>query len=165
VTTRGIGRVAFGWVVLFAAMHVYWAFGGQFGFGNASRTTPAADSTGARVFTGVLAVMFVVGAVVPLALYQRWGARIPAWPLAACSWIGGVLLGLRGLSGLLDTLLRATGVAGRGLTGLTYEQELGDAHPTAYTLWSTSAIDLYFLLGGVLFCAVAVAYRRGTPFR
>ena len=46
------------------------------------------------------------------------------------------------------------------LSGLTYQQELGEAHPTAYTLWSGTAIDLYFTLGGVLFLFAAIVYRR-----
>jgi hypothetical protein len=155
-----LGGATFGWVVLFAAFHVYWGFGGQFGFGDASITTPKVDSAAAWAYTIVLGIMFVVGAVVSLALYKPWGLRIPGWTLVTCSWIGGVLLTLRGLSGLLDTLLRGTGLLHNGLTGLTYQQELGDAHPSAYTLWSSSSIDMYFFIGGVLFCVLAVAHRQ-----
>jgi hypothetical protein len=155
-----VGRAAFGWVVVFVGFHVYWAFGGHFGFGDAPTTTPTQHGLAVQVFSVVVDVMFVVGTLVPLALYQRWGAHIPGWILASCCWIGGVLLTLRGLSGLLDTSLRGTGLMRNGLTGLTYEQELGEAHPTAYTLWSGTAIDLYFTLGGVLFLAAAIVCRR-----
>lgn len=157
---RRLAGAAFAWVVVFAAFHVYWGFGGQFGFGDASVTTPGATSVAAKTFTVVLGIMFVVGAVVPLAVLMPWGARIPGWMLIACCWIGGVLLTLRGFSGLLDTALRGTGLVTNGLTGPTYEQELGDAHPSAYTLWSTSTIDVYFFVGGLLFCGLAVADRR-----
>jgi hypothetical protein len=157
---RRLGIATFAWVVLFAAFHVYWAFGGQFGFGDASVTTPEADSPTDWAFTAVLGVMFVVGAVVPLAFSMPRGAKFPRWALATCSWIGGVPLTLRGLSGLLDTLLHGTGLAHNGLTGMTYQEILGDAHPSAYTLWSTSSIDMYFFLGGILFCVIAVAHRR-----
>ncbi|WP_433074333.1 hypothetical protein ACQP1P_27185 [Dactylosporangium sp. CA-052675] len=112
------------------------------------------------VFTVVVGAMFVLGAVVPLALHQGWGRRVPAWVLAGCCWIGGVLLVLRGASGLLDTALRTTGLVRNGLTGLTYEQELGVAHPSAYTMWSGSAIDAYFALGGGIFLMAAIAHRR-----
>jgi hypothetical protein len=159
-SARRLGVATFAWVVLFAAFHVYWEFGGQFGFGDASVTTPKVDSLADWAFTIVIGVMFVVGAVVPLALYLPWGAEVPGWMLVTCSWIGGVLLALRGLSGLLDTLLRGTGLARNGLTGMTYQKTLGDAHPSAYTLWSTSSIDMYFFIGGILFCLVAVAHRR-----
>lgn len=47
-----------------------------------------------------------------------------------------------------------------GLTGLTYREELGVAHPSAYTLICGTAIDLYFTVGGVLFLAAAIAHRR-----
>jgi hypothetical protein len=112
------------------------------------------------VFAVVVDIMFVVGTIVPLAFYQRWGGRVPAWMLAWCCWTGGVLLTLRGLSGLLDTSLRGAGLMCNGLTGLTYEQELGEARPSAYTLWSGSAIDMYFTLGGVLFLIASIVYRR-----
>lgn len=157
---RATGRATFAWVVVFIGFHVYWVFGGHFGFGDAPTTTPTEHTLAVRVFSVVVDVMFVVGTLVPLALYQRWGARVPTWILASCCWIGGVLLTLRGLSGLLDTSLRGSGLMRNGLTGLTYEQELGEAHPTAYTLWSGTAIDLYFTFGGVLFLAAAVVYRR-----
>jgi hypothetical protein len=61
---------------------------------------------------------------------------------------------------VLDTTLRGTGLMHNGLTGLTYKQELGVAHPSMYTLCSTSSIDLYFTLGGVLFLLAALAHRR-----
>nr|BFE59369.1 hypothetical protein GCM10020063_038950 [Dactylosporangium thailandense] len=157
---RKAGRAAFAWVVVFAAFHVYWAFGGHFGFGDAETTVPEVRNATMWVFTVVVGIMFVVGAVVPLALHQDWGRRVPAWVLAWCCWIGGVLLVLRGASGLIDTSLRTTGLVRNGLTGLTYEQELGVAHPSAYTMWSGSAIDAYFALGGVIFLMAAIAYRR-----
>lgn len=157
---RAAGRAAFLWVVVFIGFHVYWAFGGHFGFGDAATTTPTAHSAAARVFEVVVVLMFVVGTLAPLALYQCWGQRVPVWILASCCWFGGVLLTLRGLSGVLDTSLRGTGLMRNGLTGLTYEQELGEAHPTAYTLWSGTAIDLYFTLGGVLFLVASLAYHR-----
>lgn len=162
---RRLASAAFGWVVLFAAFHVYWGFGGHFGFGDASVTVPEPTSAVAWVFSVVVDVMFVVGAVVPLALLMPWGARIPRWMLTACCWIGGALLTLRGFSGLLDTTLRGTGLVQNGLTGLTYEQELGQAHPSAYTLWSTSTIDVYFFVGGLLFCALAIAATRRNAVR
>lgn len=166
---RTAGRAAFAWVVVFVGFHVYWAFGGRFGFGDASTTTPPERTLAVRIFSVVVIGMFVVGTLVPLALYQRWGARVPAWVLASCCWFGGVLLSVRGLCGVLDTSLRGTGLMRDGLTGLTYQQELGEAHPTAYTLWSGTAIDLYFTLGGVLFLFAAIAYgrvrRRRRPAR
>jgi hypothetical protein len=162
---RKAGRAAFVWVVVFAAFHVYWAFGGKFGFGDAAATVPKERNAATWIFTIVVVGMFVVGTIIPLALYREFGNRIPVRILAWCCWIGGVLLALRGFSGLIDTSLRGTGLVRNGLTGLTYEQELGVAHPSAYTLWSGSTIDLYFAVGGVLFLMAAVAHRRSRRGR
>lgn len=131
---RKAGRIAFVWVVVFIALHVYWALGGTFGFGDATETEPKVDSPAKWVFTIVVDIMFLVGAFIPLALCHEWGKRIPAWMLACCCWIGTAILVLRGFSGLLDTALRGTGLARNGLTGLTYQQELGVEHPSSYTL-------------------------------
>jgi hypothetical protein len=49
------------------------------------------------------------------------------------------------------------------LSGLTYEQLLGTAEPSAYTLWSARAIDVYFFLGGVLYATTAWLARRQRP--
>jgi hypothetical protein len=158
---RKTGRAAFVWVVVFIAFHVYWALGGTFGFGDATETQPKVDSLAKWVFSIVVYIMFAVGTVVPLAIYQDWGRRrVPPWMLAWCCWIGAAILLVRGVSGVLDSSLRGTGLMHKGLTGLTYKQEMGVAHPSAYTLWSSSAIDLYFTLGGVLFLLAALAHRR-----
>lgn len=157
---RRAGRGAFVWVVVFIGFHVYWALGGHFGFGDAPTTTPTVHNTAGMIFAVAVDIMFVVGAIVPPALYQSWGRRVPAWMLGFCCWFGGVLLTVRGLAGVLDTSLRGTGLMRDGLTGLTYQQELGDPHPSAYTLWSGTGIDLYFTLGGVLFLIAAIAHRR-----
>ena len=69
-------------------------------------------------------------------------------------WIGAIVLLARGGLGLLDGLVRALGVEG-GLTRLPYEETLGSAHPSAYTLWSSAAIDVVFLVGGLLFTRAA----------
>lgn len=157
---RKVARATFAWVVVFAAFHLYWALGGRFGFGHAQTTVPKQRNAVSWAFSVVVIGMFAVGTALPLALYQDWGRRIPARPLSWCCWAGGALLALRGLSGLLDTSLRGTGLADRGLTGLSYQQELGVAHPDAYTLWSGSTVDAYFTLGGLLFLAAALTHRR-----
>lgn len=152
--TRAV-RLALAWAFLFVALHGYWALGGRVGLGDQSDPFPLTTSsiTG-WVFTVVVAAMFVAGLVVPLTLVQEWGRRVPRRLLLALMWIGAVVLGARGGLGLLDGMLRGLGADG-GLTGLSYEQTLGHAHPTAYALWSSAAIDLLFLVGGVLFATAA----------
>jgi hypothetical protein len=64
---------------------------------------------------------------------------------------------------VLDDLLRASGLAANGITGLTYEQTTGSAHPSATTMWSGRAVDWSFTLGGVLFAVAALTYRHAFP--
>ncbi len=159
---RKTAIVAFVWVVLFDAFHVYWACGGKLGFGDEPESSiePPVDSLSSWIFVIITGGMFVVGTIVPLALYQDWGRRVPAWMLATCCWIAAVILLLRGVSAWIDTALRGTGLVRNGLTGLTYKQETGLAHPSLYTLCSTSAIDTYFALGGAIFLVAAIVHRR-----
>jgi hypothetical protein len=103
--------------------------------------------------------------VLPLAMFQRWGRRLPRWLLLGAAWFASAVLLLRAVAGLLDTALRETGIARNGLTGLTYEQVTGIADPSAYTKWSGVGIDLIFLTGGVLFGLAALAFRRARAPR
>jgi hypothetical protein len=63
--------------------------------------------------------------------------------------------------------LRESGLARNGLTGLTYEEALGVANPSAYTRWSSIGIDAVFTLGAALFGWAALraqlSRRRRTP--
>ncbi len=154
------------------ALHGYWALGGRVGFGDQTDPIPVTtDSVTGWVFTVVVATMFCCGLAVPLALLRPWGLRVPRRLLLVLMWIGAVVLVARGGMGLLDGLLRTLGMD-TGLTGLSYERTLGDASPSAYTLWSSAAIDAIFLAGGVLFTrsarltgqrrVIARRQRRGT---
>ncbi|MFD7020772.1 DUF3995 domain-containing protein [Streptomyces sp. NPDC059928] len=157
---RTVCRAAFIWVIVFIAFHVYWYFGGTFGFGDASATVPQTKTVGDWVFAVVISGMFLVGALVPFALHRPWGRAVPRWILHCCTWTGAALLLVRGVAGVVDTVVRDTGLMKNGLMGMTEEQVSGDAHPSAYTQWSGTTIDLYFALGGVLFALAALWYRR-----
>ena len=74
-------------------------------------------------------------------------------------WAGAVVLTARGGVGLFDGLARMAGIE-EGITRLSYEQTLGSAHPSAYTLWSSAAIDFVFLVGGLLFGRAAALTGR-----
>ena len=139
------------WAAGFVALHGYWAAGGRIGFGD--QTDPIPQTTTSPVgwvFTTLVAVMFLAGLAVPLALVQRWGRRIPRRALVVLMWAGAIILTARGGLGLLDGLARVAGIEG-GITRLSYEQTLGSVHPSAYTRWSSAAIDFIFLVGGLLF--------------
>lgn len=151
VTARA-ANLAFSWTVAFIALHVYWYLGGRVGFGDQADPLPGAPSSlGDWIFTVVVVAMFAAGLAVPSALVRSWGRRLPRRLLVWSMWIGCAVLVLRGGSGLLDDLLRFSGLADGGLTGLTNEEVLGSAHPSTNTIVSTIAIDSIFLLGGLLF--------------
>jgi hypothetical protein len=145
--------VAFGWVALFAAWHVYWYLGGSFADPGTLPGWP--HSPAGYAFEVFVVGSFVLGLLVPWTLARgRAGART-AGPIALVLWTGAVLLDLRGGSGLVDDALRAAG-SRTGITGLTTEQATGLDHLT----WAGWAIDGYFMLGGVIFTWLAVLHRR-----
>lgn len=65
------------------------------------------------------------------------------------------MLVVRGGTGLIDDLTRATGLLPNGITGLSTKQTTGMAHVTV----SGCAIDAYFFAGGLLFGVLARRYR------
>ncbi|WP_157429840.1 hypothetical protein [Actinomadura oligospora] len=155
---RVTGYTAFGWVLVFLAWHVVWAVTGL------NSPDPSDHHGAARVvataFEVIVFVMVAVGVVLPLALVQSWGRKVPWWMLATGAWIGCVLLSARGISGVADTVVRAVGVLPDGLTGLTTEEVYGSPHPTAWARFAASATDVMFAVGGVVFGVAAVAFRR-----
>lgn len=143
---------AFLWVVVFIAFHIYWAYGGRLGFAGASHPLPPAPTNGVEwIYACVVYALFVGGTLVPLVMVQAWGRVIPGWLLLPACWFGSAILTLRALASYVDDLVRFTGLLPNGIAGLTYAQIFGDDHVTAYMLWSSAAIDAYFLLGGVLY--------------
>jgi hypothetical protein len=153
----------FAWIVIFDAFHVYWELGGRFGFGDQADPLPSADTAAQRIFGAVLLALFVLGTVLPLALVQRWGRRFPRWILVTMAWVAAGLLTVRAVVAFVDDAMRTLFGSATGLSGMTYEQLVGTATPSAYTLWSARAIDLYFLVGGVLYATTAWLARRPLP--
>ena len=78
-----------------------------------------------------------------------------ALPAVALVWFGCGLLLLRGGAGIIDDLIRATGLRPNGLTGLSTRETTG----TAALSWSGWAIEASFLAGGIIFGLLAVRYR------
>ena len=143
---------AFIWVVVFIVFHIYWAYGGHLGFGDAHHPLPPLPTNGVEwTYTCIVSALFIGGTLVPLAIAQTWGRFIPSWLLLPACWFGFVILTLRALASYVDDLVRFTDLLPNGITGLTYAQIFGDNHVTTFMLWSSAAIDAYFLLGGVLY--------------
>jgi hypothetical protein len=147
--TRRAALVAFAWTAVFIAWHGYWALGGDFGFGDQEAAYPDTTSSLAGwTFTVVVHGMFAAGLAIPLAIVRGVGPRrLLVWLM----WAGAAVLVLRGATGLVDDVLRLTGLAEAGLSGLSDEEALGAADPSAYTMWSTVGIDAFFAAGGLLF--------------
>jgi hypothetical protein len=151
--TTTTARQAFAWTAFFIAWHGYWALGGDFGYGDQESGFPDAG----LLFTAAVAAMFAAGLAVPLAVIRDVG---PRRLLAGLLWAGAAVLGARGVAGLADNALRFSGLAETGLTGLSDQDVLGTADPSAYTIWSTVGLDAFFLAGGVLF-GRAARHARG----
>ena len=142
---------AIAWAVLFTAMHAYWYLGGRIGFGDAPNPLPARPgSLGGWIFTIVVALMFATGLAVPIVLLRDTDQGVLRCLLVASLWIGCLILLARGTSGLVDVAVRGLGISTGGITGLTYQDLFGTAHPSTYTLISGDIIDAYFFLGGII---------------
>ena len=151
---------AFAWTAVFIVWHGYWALGGDLGFGDQQSGFPDTTSSLAGwVFSIAVAGMFAAGLAVPLALAR--GAR-PRRLLLGLMWAGAAVLAVRGIVGLVDDGLRFSGLGETGLSGLSDQDVLGTAHPSAYTVWSTVGLDAFFAAGGLLFARAA---RRASGRR
>jgi hypothetical protein len=150
---------------VFIAFHVYWALGGDFAYGDAESVTPSTTSSiSGWLFTVVVLGMFAAGLLVPLAILRSWGRVVPRRLLLALLWAGFAVLAARGGAGVLDTVLRETGLVTNGVSGLSYEEAIGVANPSAYTRWSMASLEVVFALGAAFFGWAAIRAqlsRRG----
>ncbi|WP_029089688.1 DUF3995 domain-containing protein [Brevibacterium album] len=152
------------WMVLFAAIHVYWELGGTVGFGDAEKTIPEVDSIAAVAFTAAILLAFTAGFVLIALSMRPVEHRPPGWVIATYSAIAGIVLCARGISGLIDTWLRETGLADGGLSGLAYQQIYGVADPNTATLWASCLMDINFVAGGILFGLVFMTRERARTY-
>lgn len=161
------GYASLAWVVVFIAFHVYWAYGGRFGLGDAPALIPPfPQNVAGWLFFLVVIAMFLGGILVPLAMVHAWGYKLPRWVVLSTCWIGSITLMVRACASFVDDFTRTTGLLQNGITGMTYAQTTGASQITANTLWSGRAIDAYFLLGGILYGLAAWYYHKqkhGNP--
>jgi hypothetical protein len=149
-------QAALGWVVVFVGFHSYWYLGGSFGSPGTLPGWP--HLLIGWTFNLLVDGAFALGLVVPWAICRNRPLGRLAQPIGALARLGGVLLLLRGGSGLLDDLTRVTGILPNGITGLSTQQTTGTTDPSV--LWSGVAIDAYFLAGGVIFTWLAIRHRQ-----
>lgn len=130
------GYAAFVWSTLFTLIHVYWAAGGTLGF--------EGKTMGKALFiiNLVAIALCIIAAFTALALVQAWGRRFPSWLLLTSAWGACVVLGLRGCVGIIQSLL--------------------DSESLSLLL---VIIELFFLLGGILYGLLAFLYTSNNKKR
>lgn len=134
--------------MLFTAVHLYWALGGQHGLASSAGAQLAAQRPLWFVAVGLwgVAVALLTGAGFSIGL-TRWRCRgRMRRVIAALGWLGGGLLLVRGL--LLEVVL-ATGSGG-----------VPDAVDAAETHWSLVLWNPWFMLGGVLVLIATYQFTR-----
>jgi hypothetical protein len=153
VSRRALGRAAAGWALLFAAASAYWAAGGRVGSGTVAvaLAEQAAERDPGFVATlWVAAVLKALLAVLALAL----AARRPGRVVRLAGWGTGAALALYGVVGLAEYGAMAAGLA-------AVPDDVGRPAVTWYlALW-----EPVWLLGGVLFLALAWRSGSGVPDR
>jgi hypothetical protein len=166
LTTTCAAYTALGWVVLFFSFHVYWYLGGSLASpGELPPLMPGTHSAAAgTAHARVQLVAWIVevpvdsawpiGALVCLAIARGWARGRLARATKVLVWVGCVVLLLRGVSGILDDVTRATGLLTNGITGLSLEATTGHAH----LRWADWTIDSYFLAGGIIFLLLATLH-------
>ena len=114
-------------------------------------------------------VLFAAGSVIALALIQPWGRVIPRPLLLLLAWVGGAILILKTLYGASVQMLAVTGVItwqqAQTLIGAPVSQAPTTQEGVHMTLWNFLVWNPWFLLGGILFCALAWLARRDLSER
>ncbi len=149
---RTLGWTVFAVGTLYAAVSAYWAAGGTAGLNTLGGTL--AEMARARdpqliAIVWVTVVLKLVGAVLGLALTQRWGRRLPRLLLLLGGWTATTILVLYG--GILTAAqaLIAIGVLPRG----------DKFDPVAF-YWHLLVWDPWFLLWGILLGAATLTFAR-----
>lgn len=152
----GIAWVASSWVLVFLAFHLYWYLGGSFASpGKLPNLIPR--SAIGWIPTVIVDGAWAVGLLVCWAVVRDWRGTRLTRGIAVLLQVGAAVLLLRGGAGIIDDLTRATGMLSNGLTGSSLKEVSGTMTQSA--LWSGRAIDLYFLVGGLIFASLAWSCR------
>ncbi|SIM77921.1 DUF3995 domain-containing protein [Micromonospora cremea] len=139
---------ALAWLIFFVVSHVLLVF------------FPGDDPTGGgpwgmtayTVLNVVLISMSAVGAAVVRATVRPWARHLPQWLILVPLWFGSVLLVLRGVPGMAESLLMVTGIRRGGFVGA---QDISTGE-----FWAGIGINTYFFTGAVLLVAATISYAR-----
>ncbi|GAA0589881.1 hypothetical protein GCM10010174_00990 [Kutzneria viridogrisea] len=136
------GILAAAWAVLFAALHVYWALGGDLGLADSAGPELAAQRPTWFVLGCLWAAAACLLAIAVLAVaMRRWPNRLL---LLACWAVAGLLL------------VRAVGVTLLLLTGAAEVSE-------GERFWSLVLWNPWFLLGGIAYLLAVRQPSRVSP--
>ena len=91
------------WALIFALFHLIWAAGWYVGL-DAEQTQKAFAKPLFLAFDLLIAVMCMIAVPVALALVRPWGERLPRKMIGALAWSGSLLLGLRAVASLIQTV-------------------------------------------------------------
>jgi hypothetical protein len=144
---RTCGRVAAGWAVVFACLHLFWALGGETGLASSAGSELAAERPDWFVAAGLwgVAVLLVAAAALAAALVRGYRSRLVV-PLGAAV---GLLLLVRGVG--VEVLLLAG----------AYDAD--DAISAGQRHWSLVLWNPWFVVGGVAFLLAALGRARTRP--
>ena len=144
-------QTAFLWCVAFAAVHVYWAVGGNVGLASAAGVDLATRRPALFVLVGLwgTATLLLLGAGFSAGLAEGRPQGRLRRPAAAVGWLLGVTLLARGIILELGLITGAGGIAA----------SVGAAE----TRWSLVLWNPWFALGGVAFLMTARRFGQRYP--
>ncbi|MGW2424544.1 DUF3995 domain-containing protein [Streptomyces sp. NPDC001709] len=145
---RGTAFTACVWMVVFAAFHSYWALGGTFGLPPGESLV---DNKPLFVIDLIAIPMNLGGAALALALVQPWGLFFPRRLVLFGAWGCALLMVGHAAPSMVDLAVFLTGQRGKPLTG--------------EDRFSVLVYEPYWMLGGLLFTVMALAFQRRTRQR
>ncbi|MGI8689095.1 MAG: DUF3995 domain-containing protein [Thermomicrobiales bacterium] len=135
--------VTCGWGIMFAAVHLYWLFGGTLGL-------PQGLSLFANkplfVIDIIAIPLCIIAALLALALVRPWGRRFPRRLLLAGAWGGAALFVVHAVPAIPDWVSVALGVRTAALTPMDR--------------FDLFLYEPWFLVGGILFGMAAWRFQR-----
>lgn len=95
---RTAARITASLLALVAALHVYWAFGGEWALSTATAGATKSTSAGFQVFSAVIAFLAVAAAIEILALADAAGGRLRRISSTKLVWTMVVILAIGGIA-------------------------------------------------------------------
>ena len=138
-----VAYLAAAWMMIFAAVHVYWAFGGGLLLPAGVRVP---DAPALFVIDLIAIPMCAVGAVVALSFVRPFGHRIPVRGRLVAGWITAAVAIVHSAPTVIVDLARAVGLADRELA------------PRA--VFTNLIYEPWWFLGGVLFVIATLGLGR-----